>query len=137
MPKKAKTNLRWDNDSMTWRDSDNKAVQHPRYMDKPRSLDSKTFRKAYLSAVRQGASLNDFMKFHGKYDMKLVQAAARKMKKAYEDVTEAAGQKDSFKLLRQRKEKKGGALGLEIAGLLVAEGLRDEGDPRIAQLKND
>jgi len=134
MAKKKKANLRWDNNEMTWRDVNGNKVQHPRYMGRPSSLDSRRFRRAYLNCVREGESLNEFMKFHGKYDVKDVQAAARKMRKAYEDATEAAGQKDSFKLLRQRSKSKSTAVAMEIANLLISEGMRDPKDPRVAQL---
>ena len=133
---KRATSLRWDNDSMEWRDSDGNAQKHPRYANKPSSLDGKLFMNAYLNSVRKGESLNDFMKTCGKFSSKEVQTAARKLRKAYQDVTAAAGKKDTFPLLRVKKAKKVDHIGLAVASALVEFGFRKEEDPRIKQLIN-
>ena len=135
--RKRATNLRWDNDTMEWRDSEGTAQQHPRYAGTPSSLDGKSFMNAYLNSVRKGESLNDFMKTCGKFSSKEVQTAARKLRKAYQDVTAAAGKKDTFPLLRAKKTKKADHIGLSVASALVEFGFRNEADPRITQLTND
>ena len=133
-PKKRAIQLRWDNDEMTWRDKDGNPSSHPRYADKPSSLDGKLFINSYLNAVRKGESLNDFMKTCGKYSSKEVQTAARNLRKAYQDLTEAAGTRDTFKLLRAKRIKKADHIGLAVASALVEFGFRKEEDPRIQQL---
>ena len=137
MPKKPKTNLRWDNDSMVWRDADDNKVDHPRYANKPSSLDSKIFINAYMRYVADGKSLNDFMKVHGRFSSAQVQRAAKAMRKAYEDLTEKAGRKDSFKLLRAKKTPKTDGLGRDVANALVLTGMREEADIQIRQLFSD
>ena len=123
--KEKRTQLRYNNNEMRWEDKDGNPVAHPRHSLKPRLLDSRAFRKTYIEAIRKGWSLNEFMKFNSKYPADEVQAEARKFRKAYEQATTAAGHPDSFKLLRFKKEKKGTQLGLEIAGLLAQNGLKD------------
>jgi hypothetical protein len=135
--RKRATNLRWNNDSMEWRDSKGNAQQHPRYAGTPSSLDGKSFMNAYLNSVRKGESLNDFMKTCGKFTAPEVQTAARKLRKAYQDVTAAAGKKDTFPILRVKKAKKADHIGLAVASALVEFGFRKEEDPRIQQLLND
>ena len=71
---KKKTNLRYNRNTMKWVDTDGNEAIHPRYSLKPGSLDSKAFMNSYLAAVRDGLSLNDFMKTNQAYDAKKVQA---------------------------------------------------------------
>jgi hypothetical protein len=122
---KKKTNLRYNRNTMKWVDTDGNEAIHPRYSLKPGSLDSKAFMNSYLAAVRDGQSLNDFMKTNQAYDAKKVQARARKLRKAYQELTEAAGQKDGFNLLRQvTYEDEGNQLGKDVAAALHRLGLR-------------
>ena len=128
MPKKKatkKTKLRYDRNAMHWVDTDGNKAIHPRYSLKPSSLESKAFMNSYLSAVRDGQSLNDFMKTNQAHDAKKVQARARKLRKAYEELTEAAGKKDTFPLLRQvTYADEGNQLGKDVAKALHRLGIR-------------
>lgn len=128
MPKKKatkKTKLRYDRNAMHWVDTDGNKAIHPRYSLKPSSLESKAFMNSYLSAVRDGQSLNDFMKTNQAHDAKKVQARARKLRKAYEELTEAAGKKDTFQLLRQvTYADEGNQLGKDVAAAIHRLGIR-------------
>ena len=126
--------LRWFNDEMEWRDGKGNVVPHPIYSKRPSSLEGKTFMKSYLNSVRKNESLNDFMKMNGKFSKEEVQKRAKQFRKAFQDLTEAHGTRDTFKLLREKKLKKAQSEGFEVAGVLVAIGSRQKSDPRIQQL---
>ncbi len=102
---KSRSNLRYQYNEMTWQDAKGAIVTHPRYRDKPNSLDGKVFLNGYLRFVRDGKNLNDYMQVHGKFTARQVQAQARKLRKIYEETTGA-----TFPLLRKvtrtaKKEK--------------------------------
>ena len=103
--RKSRSNLRYQYNEMAWQDSTGKTVRHPRYQDKPNSLDGKVFLNGYLRFVRDGKSLNDYMQVHGKFTSRQVQSQARRLRKIYEDTTG-----ETFPLLRKvsrvaKKEK--------------------------------
>ena len=95
MPEKKK-NLSYNANEMRWEDSEGNIVSHPRYSERPASLEGRAFMKSYLQSVRKGESLNTWMKTNQKYSAKDVQAAARKMRKAYQAMARANGTDDTF-----------------------------------------
>ena len=97
---KKKTNLRYNRNTMKWVDTDGNEAIHPRYSLKPGSLDSKAFMNSYLAAVRDGLSLNDFMKTNQAYDAKKVQAFSLLRQATYEDEGNQLG-KDVAKALHR------------------------------------
>ena len=134
MPKK-KERLTYNYNECCWEDKDGNAVRHDRYSESPASLESRTFMKSYLNAVRKGKTLNEWMRTNQKFSADEVQKAARKMRKAYQVATEAAGHKDSFPLLKKEVKVKEDLLGLEVAGLLVELGIKAENQDGPRHLK--
>jgi restriction endonuclease Mrr len=135
MAPKKKENLRYNFNEMVWQNADGETVTHPRYCDRPKSLDSRTFMRSYLNAVRQGESLNEFMRTNQKFPASEVQKAARKMRKAYIQLSEANNAKDTFPLLKQIKEADPNEFGKDVASLLVELGLKNPGHPAITGSK--
>jgi len=134
MPKK-KENLRYNYNAMVWENSEGEAVTHPRHCDRPASLDGRTFMKSYLQAVRKGESLNEWMRTNQKYPAVEVQKAARKMRKAYNAMTEANGMKDTFALLKKETQSDPHEFAKDVASLLVELGIKDAGHPGITGSK--
>jgi len=99
-PQPKRESLEYDNDSMTWRNSKNESVVHPRYANSPRALEGKSFIKGYLRAGGQKKSLNQYMKTNQKFTAAEVQKAAKEFKKLLEAATD-----DTFTLLKRRKDK--------------------------------
>ena len=92
----SRSNLRYQYNEMLWHDSKGKTVRHPRYQEKPNSLDGKVFLNGYLRFVRDGKSLNDYIQVHGKFTARQVQVQARRLRKLYEGATG-----ETFPLLRK------------------------------------
>jgi len=128
VPKKAKK-LSYNYNDCVWKNSDGEVVSHPRYGEQPRSLDSKIFFNAYLVAVSKQETLNDFLRHYNKFSADKVQAAARKMRKAYEEVTAAAGHKASFELLKKETKRDNTEMGKAVANALEKSGIRNEHHP--------
>ena len=135
MPAKKKENLRYDYNAMVWRDSEGNETKHPRYQERPASLTSRAFMKSYLNAVREGDSLNEWMRTNQKFSPKEVQAQARKMRKAYIAMSEANGVPDTFSLLKVDKKKDPHEFAKDVASVLVELGLKDSGHPAITGSK--
>ena len=134
MPKKSKSKLSYDYNGCVWRDGDGNIVDHPRYGENPSSLSSKTFINAYIKAVAGQYTLNDFLKTNNKFSAEKVQRAARKMRKAYEAATEAAGHKDTFPLLKRETKKDDKALGKAVANALLKFDVKNEHQPGMKDL---
>jgi hypothetical protein len=112
--------LRYNKNEMHWQDENGKKTVHPRYSQKPASLDGKAFMKSYLSAVKSGQSLNEFMKINQAFSVADVKKQASQLKKAYEAFTASQGKKETFKLLRKKKHQEAGnKLGQSVADVLA------------------
>ena len=91
--------------------------------------------KSYLQSVRKGESLNTWMKTNQKFSAKDVQAAARKMRKAYQAMARANGTDDTFPLLKKETVADPHELGKDVASLLVELGMKAPGHPAITGSK--
>jgi hypothetical protein len=95
-----KGNLSYDLEQCVWR-KNGEVVTHPRYSKVPRSLDGKSFIKSYLRAVKEGATLNEWIKTNQAYSKDKVQRAAKEFRAIYE----AHNPGMSFRLLKLEKRK--------------------------------
>jgi len=133
---KSKPNLRWYNDELCWKDQDLNIVKHPRYSDKPESLESKRFLNSYMKAVAQGRSLNYWMKTNQKFSATEVQKAARAWRTIYRKATKEAGIRGDFPLL-VKKSLAGPAdtKYRQIINALLEHGVKTGHEPELAQFK--